>query len=105
MIEAQIQEWANQHSLKLATSPGARVAKYVYLSSETGECFQIWVEAPAADRVSVYATCIEGRKEDDSPREWVTNLAGTRAALERALETVESWMIPSKRYFPAGAKP
>lgn len=102
LIDAQIADWAKEHSLILSTSFANRETRSAYLSSELGECFQIWVDVPVDGHVSIYATCVEGRKENEPPREWITNPREVKATLEEVFETIVQWMTPSARHFPLG---
>jgi len=69
-IDAQIQDWTRLHALKLFTSNGEREIRCVYVSSVSGECFQIRINPPEAGQVCVYAACIEGRRQDDDDEIW-----------------------------------
>jgi len=97
-VDPQIQEWVRIHALNLFTSQGEREIRCVYVSSASGECFQIWIDPPEAGQVRVHAGCVEGRREDDDAETWHIPAPGLRPALEDAFQTVTSWMAPSKRY-------
>jgi hypothetical protein len=97
-IDPQILDWTRLHALKLFTLQGEREIRCVYVSSASGECFQIWIDPPEAGQVRVYAGCVEGRREDDDAEIWRIPVSGLRAALENAFQTVTSWMVPSKRF-------
>ena len=99
-VDGQIRAWAKRHALELFTSQGDRGVRAVYVSSMTGECFQIWIDPPADDQICVYAACIEGRREHDPPRTWRIPIADLEATLDSALQTVAGWMQPSERFLP-----
>src|SRR5258708_15054613 len=60
-IDPQIQDWIQRHTLKLFTSQGERESclRAAYVSSTSGECFQIWIDPP--EEGCVYTACVEGR--------------------------------------------
>src|ERR1700690_2262292 len=94
-VDPQIQDWARRHSLYLFTSFEGRETRFAYVSSLMGECFQIWIQAPANGRVRTQALCIEGRREDEPPQEWLVDVADLETTLERIWQTVLSWIEPS----------
>src|SRR6266852_915950 len=97
-IDPQIQDWAQIHALKLFTSQGEREIRAAYVSSVSGECFQIWIDPPEEGQTCVYAACVVGRREDDLPETWRIAVTGLRAAIDSAFQTVTDWMAPSKRF-------
>lgn len=50
------------HAIKKVTS-----LRCVWLSSEAGECLQIWTERPVGGTVSVHAAGVESRRDDEAP--------------------------------------
>jgi len=99
-VDAQIQDWAQRHSLTLFTSQGEREIRAAYVSTISKECFQIWIEPPVSGQIWIYAACIEGRRENDSPQSWCIDVTGLGSALDNAFQTVTGWVAPSKRFFP-----
>lgn len=103
-IDPAIEYWAKKHSLILNSSPWrGSEARCVWLSSDGGECFQIWVEPPAEGVVRVYASGVESRRDDDPPRDWTVPVEEAAVALESAYELVLEWMRPSTHYHPPSA--
>ena len=99
-IDHHITEWADRHRLKLHTLWEDRPARFAYVSSEAGECFQISIDAPQDGRTCVYAACVEGRIEDHPLEDWRIATDKLAATLEEVFHTVTGWMRPSVRYFP-----
>ena len=99
-VDPQIQDWAQRHALKLFTSFPGREVRGAYVSSISGECFQIWIEPPEEGQIHVYVGCVEGRREDDPDETWRSAVSDLGATLDRAFQTVTDWMAPSKRFFP-----
>jgi OHCU decarboxylase len=99
-IDRQIQEWAGKHALLVASSFAGAECRSVHVSSEAGDCFQIWIEPPAGSGVGVHAEFIDGPKERDLRADWIVLPADIGPLLEEALASVFTWMEPSKRHKP-----
>lgn len=100
-IDPEIERWAKKHSLILNSSPwSGRESRCVWLSSNAGECFQIWIEPPADGVVRLHAAGVEGRRDDDPPHDWMVPIEQTAAALESAYTLVLEWMRPATHYYP-----
>jgi hypothetical protein len=98
-IDPEIERWAEKRSLMLNSSPwNGGESRCVWLSSEAGECFEIWIEPPVDGVVRLHAAGVESRRDDDPPHDWTVPVEQTGAALERAYELVLEWMRPSTRY-------
>ena len=100
-LDQSISLWAERHSLLLVKQSGGADVRGVYVSSQSGECYQIWIGLPSSGEVLVSAACIEGPREDDPPQEWSVEVDKLEDALEEAFHTVIGWMSPSTRYVPA----
>jgi hypothetical protein len=59
-IDAEIGDWTTRHSLRLLTSFAGNERRFVYLSSVAGECFQISIDPPETEMVSINVFCVEG---------------------------------------------
>ncbi len=99
-VDQYIDKWAKYHLLKLKTSWNGRPARFAYVSSEAGECFQISIDAPIDDHICIHAFCVEGRREDHPAEDWRYPTENIAEALEEAFQTVTAWMRPSDRYLP-----
>jgi hypothetical protein len=99
-IDGTIRRWADRHALKLFTKWADGEARFAYVSSKAGECFQIAIDAPNNGQVQVMARCIEGRTANDLDGQvWTTTEVDLDTALEGVFQTVVAWMAPSKRYY------
>jgi hypothetical protein len=99
-VDGEIRAWADRHSLKLHTTWAGREIRSAYVSSKAGECFQIWVDPPVNGQFVVHAACVEGRREDEAPRDWHAAATGLQATLDTVFQAVLGWMAPSERFLP-----
>ena len=99
-IEREIQEWATKHSLKLFTSWADGEARFIYVSSVAGDCFQIWIDPLEAGQIGLHAAFVDGPRDNDPHWDDLVPEADLPAALECAFQTVIDWMKPSERYRP-----
>jgi len=99
-VDEQVMNWANTHHLRSSVSLVGKGSWNFYVSSKSGECFQIWIESGSDDIFRICAACVEGRKENDLPEEWPAVADEVGKALESAFQTVLKWMSPSERHFP-----
>jgi hypothetical protein len=96
-IDDQIREWGRRHKLYRPCDGDNR---NVYVSSEAGECFQIWIDIPVGGYTTVHAAFLEGPAERECTADWTVSTASVGSTLDELFSLVESWMKPSKRYFP-----
>jgi hypothetical protein len=93
-IDAVIEAWAKRHSFTLYTShegqPGSDF-RAVYLSSQNGECCQIWVDEPSAGLVAVHMGDIETREDEEIRKDWSATIFGLEEALEDAVAFTRAW--------------
>ena len=101
-IEPQLKRWAEKHSLIVNSSPwNGGESRAVWLSSEAGECFQIWIEPPVQGIVRLHAAGVESRRDDDPPQDWTVSIDQLPLALETAYDLVVEWMRPSAHHHPS----
>ena len=99
-IDRQIVAWAAKHKLLLSIYWEGGELRSAHVSSIAGECFQIWIEYPVGRLVAVHADCVEGRREDLEPQNWMVDIDDIERTLEEVFQTVSDWMAPSTRYLP-----
>jgi hypothetical protein len=94
IIDPIIDAWVvkNGFSLFDRIQGGAPSFRSIYLSSQKGECFQIWVDAPASGRVSIHAADVETRNDEELRQDWTVSLVELPSALEAAVRHVRNWM-------------
>lgn len=100
-IETEIRRWAETHSLRVGYGFGGREVWGAYISSNAGECFQIWIEPVPDGLIGIHANFVDG-PEDRVPepaQAWKTDADQLRSTLELAYGQVVDWMRPSTRYF------
>jgi hypothetical protein len=94
-IDPTINAWAEKHSFTLFRTIEGMAAqdfRAVYLSSDRGECFQIWIDPPESGQVAVHAADIETRLDQEFRHEWRAPVDNLAAALESAVAEVGRWM-------------
>ncbi len=101
LVDDDFNAWARRHALIIHGRESDHRA--IYVSSQSGECYQIWVEWPVGGQVKVNAICIEGPRDEDPRQTWLVDVARIDDALEEAFRTVLGWMAPSERFFPASS--
>jgi hypothetical protein len=89
----------------LGTSFGDREARFAYVSSKAGDCFQLWIEPPAYGQIRVHAALVDGQWLNEPAKDWHVQISELDPALEDAFATVIGWMVPSERYFPKPSNP
>ena len=99
-IDPQIRDWAAKHALKLFTSWADHAARFIYVSSVTGDCFQIWIDPPEAGQVSLHAAFVDGPRDEDLNWDCHVPESDLASALEQTFSKVTDWMKPSERYYP-----
>jgi len=99
-IDPIIDSWIDRHALKLHSNMEGGEIRAVYVSSVSGETFQIWVDPPTDGKVCINVVCIEGRREDTPAERLLTSFAELDESLERTYRVVLEWMAPSERFFP-----
>ena len=92
-IDATIATWAADHALNLCTNGFENSpVRFIYVSSDAGECFQIWVEEPKGEVIEIHAADIETHGDEELSNEWTARPDNLKAALDEAFKTVCGWM-------------
>jgi hypothetical protein len=104
-VDPQIRAWARRHALVLQTAFADRAARFAYVSSKAGHCFQMWIEPPAAGEIRVHAALVDGQFLNEPAKDWQVSISEIDVALEEGFATVLGWMVPSERYFPKPDSP
>jgi hypothetical protein len=100
-IDDQLREWATRHKLYFPFDDDYRNA---YVSSEAGDCFQMWIEIPVGGYTVVHAAFVTGPVKRECNADWTVSTASIGSSLDELFTLVESWMKPSKRYYPPNLK-
>jgi hypothetical protein len=89
-VDPAIHSWIEKHNLKhFDWGPESRC---VYLSSDRGECFQIWVDPPASGHVSIHAADVETAGDEEFRHDWRAAVNELEGALDDAVLHVRRWM-------------
>lgn len=86
-VDSTINAWVAKHALSLFSDPG----RSVYLSSDDGECCQIWIDLPDSNRVHLHAAAVEARENEEMRIDWDVPMAELSHALENAVTSVRQW--------------
>jgi hypothetical protein len=94
VVDAVINGWVKATGSTLFKEWAGQPARFFHVPGEpASECFQISIELPSAERVSVLARAID--TNDDSEMElekaWHGSVAELDAMLSTALATIETW--------------
>jgi hypothetical protein len=100
-IDDQLLEWARRHRLYF---PYHHEFRDAYVSSEAGDCFQMWIEIPVGGYTVIHAAFVDGPVERECNADWTVSTVSIGSSLDELFTLVESWMKPSKRYFPPNPK-
>ena len=92
IIDPIINAWTRKHSLHLFTSFADRDARFIYVSSNIGECFQITISEPQGGKVDIEAVDIETHKDEKMHMNMTSEQSKLGDALEHMLQTVYDWM-------------
>jgi hypothetical protein len=93
-IDAVIQAWVKKHRFTLFDRTEGMDGSFrsIYVSSEKGECFQIWIDPPESGRVAIHAADVETHLNETLRQDWSVPIATLEVALENALTHVKAWM-------------
>lgn len=87
-IDHIIQPWADANGFKLHMAWAGEEARFCYLSSQQGECYQISIERPENELVRVHVRAVETLDDMEAHLEWFVSIAELGAVLEVAHKTV-----------------
>lgn len=99
-IDPAILRWVRKNHFSLFTQWAGREARFVYLSSQAGECYQISIEPPTDQHVAVHAFYVEGMREIEPEQNWFVTVSDLGSTLDEAFDTVSTWMKPSEIFIP-----
>lgn len=88
VVDPVIKAWSERHSFLLFTLYKDSEVRSVNVVSETGRKFQIWIDHPKGDQISVHVWNYKKQRQD-----WEVNVADLNTALEEAASTVREWDI------------
>jgi hypothetical protein len=87
-IDQTVRDWADANVKALFTEWAGREARFCYLSSPQGECYQISIEAPENERVRVHVRGIETLDDMEAHLEWLVPVGRLRDTLDAAKQTI-----------------
>ena len=90
LIDPVIHAWTQRHGLTLFTQYQDSEVRSVDVAGKGGQKFQIWIDPPKGDRVSIHAWDYKKRRQD-----WDASLIDLDKYLEEVIRTALSWVEPS----------
>lgn len=87
-IDQIVREWADANVKAMFTEWAGQEARFCYLSSPQGECYQISIEAPENESVRVRVHGIETLDDVEAHLEWLVPVTRLRDTLDTAKQTV-----------------
>lgn len=91
-IDPAIHAWVTGHSLSLCTTFADREARFIYVSSNIGECFQISISAPQDGHIVIGAYDVETHQDEILEASITVPMASFPEGLEDMLKMVYGWM-------------
>jgi hypothetical protein len=89
-VDPMIEKWVGENFLVLFRAFADREARFVYVSSNDGECFQISIEPPEGNLVTVNAWTVETLDDREMHQQWLTTVPDLQHTLQTSLEVVRS---------------
>ena len=87
-IDQTIRDWVAANGLSLFEESSGAEARFCYLSSPQGECYQVAVDPPKNELVKVHVRAVETIDDMEAHLEWVVLTSELRTALDTASKTV-----------------
>jgi hypothetical protein len=87
-IDHAIRAWADANAFSLCLTWADHEARFCYLSSPKGECYQISVDPPENELVKVHVWAVETLDDMEAHLEWIVSIPELSAALDIAHKTV-----------------
>lgn len=91
-VDEVIGKWVALHKFTLYTELSGLERRFVYLSSDEGECCQIGIAAPDSGEIHIYAGGIETKNDVEMRMDWLVPVTELGRSLENALEAVQQWL-------------
>jgi hypothetical protein len=90
-VDDVIGAWAKRHGLRLSTEFGGQPRRFCYVSGGKHECFQVSVDPPEGEHITVNAHDVE--TVDDAEFHWQRRVVASdlAPALEAALNQIAVW--------------
>ena len=87
-VDQTIREWADANVKKLFVEQEGAEARFCYLSSPQGECYQISIDAPENELVRVHVWAVETLDDMEAHLEWFGPISQLQATLDTAKKTI-----------------
>ena len=87
-VDDTIREWAAANDQKLFVEWAGAEARFCYLSSPQGECYQISIDAPENELVRVHVWTVETVDDMEAHLEWFVPISQLKTTLDTAQRTI-----------------
>jgi len=87
-VDQILRAWSAANVKELFVEWGGEEARFCYLSSPQGECYQISVDPPENDLVRIHVRAIETLDDMKAHLEWYVSVPDLEAALDAAKVTL-----------------
>ena len=92
-VDAIIAAWADANVKKLFDEWAGEPARFAYFPGlRPLECFQIWVQPPVADCITVSAASVDTDDNTEHHRTWEGPVDSLATMLDEATEVVRQWV-------------
>ena len=91
LVDEVIAVWVERHAFTLFREFGGVPSRFVYLSSDDGECCQISIDTPMSGEFAVYARDIDTREDEKMDMHWRVAINDFGQTLEDAVASVKQW--------------
>lgn len=95
-IDDVIATWASRHGLKLNAQFDGQPRRFCYVSAGEDECFQVSIEPPEGEAITVNAWDVETRDDAEFHRAWQIHRNELASTLDAALEQITEWSARSQ---------
>ena len=88
-VESAIDVWVERYAFKLLGGTG----RSIYLSSENGECCQIWIDAPQSGKIKFHVAAVESKDDEEMKMDWEVPVTELPQGSDNAVQFVGNWFV------------
>jgi hypothetical protein len=90
-IDRSIEKWVTWHKIYLLHEECVPNRRYYYVSSQSGETFQVVIEPEREGKVRIDAHLIESLDDKYAHFTWEVSVSQIQSALDMSLATTHAW--------------
>lgn len=87
-LDDTLRKWAAENQLVMQTEFAGQDRRFLYLSSSSGETYQISVDEPEGGAVRIHVSAVETADDMEAHLEWFVPIHQLSAALDTAKKTI-----------------